>query len=574
MVTQTISGLAKGNYSVIVTDAGGCEANGSVYVDNSTLISGNVTNSGTCIDGNGTATVTAWGGTAPYSYLWSNGQTSAMVSNLNYGTYSVVISDAAGCTRTKGAYIYKPWDCIYSLVTGKVFNDINGNCIQDAGENGIANTMVYLAPGYGYSTDWDGTYYAWVLPGTYTISHTPLTNWTQICPAAPGTLTVNVTAGGNTYSNNNFGDQVTPRIQDLEVKLYCGGGRPGGIHGSWLVYENNGGSAMSGTLSYTHSNLVSFYGSYPAANNYNSGTLTAQWNFTNLMPGEARWVCPHVLIPIGTPLGTHLNASASISLTGGDMVPSNNIDSCYGIVVGSYDPNDIRVSPQGSTDYGYITSSDSVLSYMINFQNTGTDTAFIVVVRDTLDMHLDPASIHDLFSSHNVELSIVGNLLKFTFNDIDLLDSTHNERASHGFVSFKIKIKDATPIGTEIRNQVDIYFDYNEPVATNEVLNTLSQKATGITNSAKASSGLLQVYPNPAQAEFTVSYDLPDASSVSLKLFSVLGQEMTVMPATQQSKGLNYVRLSSKDMNLSPGVYVLKLYFDENIMTTKVIVRE
>jgi hypothetical protein len=574
MTTQSISGLAKGNYSITVTDAQGCSATGSTYVDNESLVMANVNYGATCVDGNGTAAVTAWGGTPPYSYLWSNGQTSATFSNLNYGTYNVVISDAGGCTRTKSAYIYKPWNCSYSLVTGKVFNDINGNCIQDGGENGIANTMVYLAPGYGYSTNWDGTYYVWVLPGTYTVSHTPLTNWTQICPGTPGTITVNVTSAGITYSNNNFGDQVTPGVQDLEVKLYCGGGRPGGLSWSPLIYKNNGGSAISGTVSYTHSNQVTYYYSYPVASNYNSGTLTAKWNFTNLMPGEARIIYPYTMIPIGTPLGTHLDGSASIGPISGDMVLPNNIDSCYGVVIGSYDPNDLRVSPQGATDYGYITSSDSILSYMINFQNTGTDTAFIVVVRDTLDMHLDPASIHDLFSSHNVELSVVGNLLKFTFNDIDLLDSTHNEPASHGFVSFKIKIKDATPIGTEIRNQVDIYFDYNDPVATNEVLNTLSQRISGITNSAKASNGLIQVYPNPAHADFTVSYDLPNESSASLKLFSVLGQEMTVLPPTQQSKGLNYVRLSSKDLHLNPGVYVLKLYFDENIMTTKIIVTE
>jgi hypothetical protein len=574
MTTQSISGLVKGLYSVTVTDAGSCSSTSSIYVDDSSPISGYVSSNANCIDGNGTATVVAWDGTAPYSYLWSDGQTSATINNLNYGLYSVVISDATGCSKTRYGYVDAPWSCTYGSVTGIVYNDFNGNCIQDAGENGIADAMVYISPGgYGTCTWLDGSYGFGVVPGTYTISHTPLTNWTQICPASPGTITVNVISAGSTYSNNDFGDKVTPGIQDLEVRLYCGDGRPGDITGSWLTYKNNGGSAMSGTVSFTHSNLVSFYNSYPPASNYNSTTLTAQWNFVNLLPGEERWIEPEMLIPVGTPLGTHLNASVSISPTLGDMVLANNVDSCYGIVIGSYDPNELSVSPQGATNYGYITSSDSVLSYMIDFQNTGTDTAFIIVVRDTLDIHLDPETIHDLFSSHDVKLKVKGNVLEFTFSNINLLDSTHNEKSSHGFVSFKVKIKKTTPIGTTILNKAEIYFDYNLPVATNGVMNTLMQNATGIINIAKT-NGSLQVYPNPAQADFTVSYDLPNQSSVSLKLFSVLGQEMTIMQPTQQSKGINSIRFSAKDNHVSPGIYILKLYSDENILTTKIILTE
>ncbi|HXA01880.1 MAG TPA: T9SS type A sorting domain-containing protein [Cytophagaceae bacterium] len=574
MTTQSISGLAKGIYRVTVTDAGGCKSTGSVYVDDTSPIMGYVGSSATCVNGNGTATVNASGGSAPYSYLWSDGQTSSTINTLNYGTYSVVISDVTGCSKTKYAYIEADWSCTYGSVTGIVYNDINGNCIQDAGENGIADAMVYISPGgYGTSTNWDGSYSFYVVPGTYIISHTPLTNWTQICPAFPGTITVNVISAGITYSSNDFGDQVTPGIQDLEAKLYCGGGRPGSTYYPLLVYKNNGGSAMSGTVSFTHSNLVSFYGSYPSANNYNSGTLTAQWNFVNLLPGEERWIEPGMFIPIGTALGTHLNSSVSISPTIGDILLSNNVDSCYGIVIGSYDPNELSVSPQGATNYGYINPSDSVLSYMINFQNTGTDTAFIVVVRDTLNTHLAGASVHDLFASHDVKLNVKGNVLEFTFNNINLLDSAHNEKGSHGFVSFKIKVKKSTPVGTTIPNKADIYFDYNVPVTTNGVMNTLKQNITGILNAVRINN-ILQVYPNPAHEDFTVSYELPNASSVSLKLFSALGEEKTVMQTTQQNKGINSIRFSAKDNHLSPGVYILKLYLDENILTTKIILTE
>jgi hypothetical protein len=47
---------------------------------------------------NGTATATGNAGTAPYTYLWSNGSTNASVTGLAPGTYCVNVTDANGCT--------------------------------------------------------------------------------------------------------------------------------------------------------------------------------------------------------------------------------------------------------------------------------------------------------------------------------------------------------------------------------------------------------------------------------------------------------------------------------------------
>jgi uncharacterized repeat protein (TIGR01451 family) len=69
-----------------------------------------------------------------------------------------------------------------------------------------------------------------------------------------------------------------------------------------------------------------------------------------------------------------------------DLSPVIDI-SCFE-VGSSYDPNDKAASPRGLGDDHYILPNEP-LNYTIRFQNTGNDTAFTVVIRDTLDMDLD-----------------------------------------------------------------------------------------------------------------------------------------------------------------------------------------
>lgn|GEM_PF-1112222 len=143
--------------------------------------------------------------------------------------------------------------------------------------------------------------------------------------------------------------------------------------------------------------------------------------------------------------------------------------------IGAYDPNDKRAEPTGHGPEHYIEVGDD-LEYHIRFQNTGTDTAFTVAIRDTISQYLDASSIVPGCSSHSYDFQIVGsNILKFTFNNILLVDSTTNEPASHGFVKFRISQIDSLPLGTIIFNNAAIYFDFNEPIITNETFHEIGK---------------------------------------------------------------------------------------------------
>jgi hypothetical protein len=98
--TQTTFGLAAGNYTVTVTDANGCTATTTATITTAgSPLYANMTSNPSCGNSNtGDITTSVSGGQQPYSYQWSNGATSPSISGLAPGNYSVIITDANGCT--------------------------------------------------------------------------------------------------------------------------------------------------------------------------------------------------------------------------------------------------------------------------------------------------------------------------------------------------------------------------------------------------------------------------------------------------------------------------------------------
>lgn len=96
--TQDISNLSYGPYEIHVTDASGCVVMQSIFVNEPAVLSMTVSsvNSG-CAQSNGSASVSISGGTIPYTYWWSNGQTTSTATSLASGTYSINVTDAKGC---------------------------------------------------------------------------------------------------------------------------------------------------------------------------------------------------------------------------------------------------------------------------------------------------------------------------------------------------------------------------------------------------------------------------------------------------------------------------------------------
>jgi uncharacterized repeat protein (TIGR01451 family) len=229
-------------------------------------------------------------------------------------------------------------------------------------------------------------------------------------------------------------------------------------------------------------------------------------------------------------------------------------------VTNAYDPNDKQVFPGGWGPDGNVEQG-AEFKYTVRFQNTGSDTAFKVVLIDTLDADLDIASLQIGNGSHPFQFNVSGKgrpVLRWTFDNILLPDSNTNEEKSHGFMSYTVRPKAGLALGTRLENFADIYFDFNDPIRTNTTVNTLWEPTytPGVLDTVfvtevkqKLAAKSLTILPNPAQDVITIQ--LPEGNMGHVQIVDLQGR---ILQSTQVVSGQV---ISIKD--LKPGVYFLKM---------------
>jgi uncharacterized repeat protein (TIGR01451 family) len=193
--------------------------------------------------------------------------------------------------------------------------------------------------------------------------------------------------------------------------------------------------------------------------------------------------------------------------------------------IGSYDPNDKQGFPTGTSSEHNIRPRQAI-DYLIRFQNTGTDTAFTVVIRDTLSAFLDPLSFRSGASIHPYTWELSGQgVINFRFNNIMLPDSNVNEPASHGFVQFTINPYASVPLGSVIENEAAIYFDFNAPVFTNTTWHTIEKSplTSAIQPEPKTVESSLEIWPNPFSDRTNIRFKEKKSSTMFLKIFDSRG---------------------------------------------------
>ncbi len=189
--TEDLNNLKAGNYTVTVVDANGCKVNATFIITNPAELTASYTsvnNSGNCGSCNGTATITPQGGTIPYTYLWSDGQSNATATGLCSGMYSCDVKNANGCSTT----IYITVGGIASLIAN--VHGIPTSC--DAACNG--STDLNVAGGispytFSWSTAASTKNISNLCAGKYTVTITDAVGCVvqnNVTISQPGNLTI------------------------------------------------------------------------------------------------------------------------------------------------------------------------------------------------------------------------------------------------------------------------------------------------------------------------------------------------------------------------------------------------
>ena len=236
--TEDIAGLVAGIYSITLSDSLGCDTTISIVVNEPAVLVATIsstTNPSCNGNNNGTATVDVTGGTAPYTYLWVNGQTTATATNLAEGIYDVTVTDANNCTTTTQAVLVNP-------VTLTVSADVTcfgaGNGVVTATPAGGSAPYTYL-----WSNGQTGAVVANLFAGTYIVTATDangcsatdtvqvvnppqltaiISNTSSVSCAgvANGSATVNVTGGTAPYTYSWSNGQTTQTATGLAFGIH------------------------------------------------------------------------------------------------------------------------------------------------------------------------------------------------------------------------------------------------------------------------------------------------------------------------------------------------------------------
>jgi gliding motility-associated-like protein len=199
-ITQDISGLAAGTYTVDITDANGCTTSQTVVVQEPAQplsLQQNTSVQVSCFGGNdGSIDITAFGGTAPYDFQWSNGEITEDVAGLSAGSYTLTITDANGCTLNQSFVINQPTTQL--AVSGTT---LVGDCINNIG--GDINLIVGggTAP---YSYNWSNG------ATTQNLNNLPSASYTVTVTDANGCID----SANFVIANNSF---IYVQITDPEI---------------------------------------------------------------------------------------------------------------------------------------------------------------------------------------------------------------------------------------------------------------------------------------------------------------------------------------------------------------------
>lgn len=386
-------------------------------------------------------------------------------NDVDIYTLTVTSPSLLGCSAQDSVSMNLP----ELMVSGYTFLDANANGIFDTDESVLPNFPIYNNSGTLTYSNAEGYYWVYCTFGTNTVTlSVDGSLWNVTTPTSFTTI-----LDDNQYEsiNNNFGIVSNGNAQTIingsisNINTWCLT-----VSSQALSVANNGNTMGTGYMVYTYDPLCTYISATPEP--YQIVDNNLYFAYTDLTYNEVQLFNVLLDMPDNAEQGDQLSFSMSTFYYNDSLEIFENSDLVNSQLSCSYDPNDKR-EVSGIGEDGQVPPN-SVLDYVIRFQNTGTAPAFDVMIVDQLPNQVLFNTLHPVAASHpyTVNVSPAG-VATFMFDNIMLPDSSSDFEGSIGFIHFKINLTDGLALGTVIHNEASIYFDANSPIVTNQTTNTI-----------------------------------------------------------------------------------------------------
>lgn len=430
----------------------------------------------------------------------------------------------------------------FNTISGKTFFDQNQNGIHDSlTEPGLASQVMALMPDSIYTTtNSTGNFTFHAGPGNYLVSLMPEPGWY----ITTDSLLYHVGVDSSDMCCYDFGYAGLTSYDQFSVSVAGSFLRCNTMVPYWLEVKNTGTQAQDILAYITLDTALDFISAIPSPSYFSGDSIF--WQFNQVMPFDERSVIINLQVPPQQGDTIECNAGVLMASTYEQMDEINWTD----IVLCSFDPNDKYVIPAGVESPHYTLMGDTLL-YTIRFQNMGNDTAFTIVIRDTISPALDMNSFEVVCSSHAMSASYgASGAAEFRFSNVLLPQKDIDEAGSHGFVQYRIRAKQNLPDYTLVHNTAYIQFDFNAPVITNTTYNTMVYQIVSMQDIPKQTH--IPLYPNPFHEAGVLDASSVKSSDFFFTIYDLMGREIL---KEEHLPGKIWIEGKS----LGPGVYMYKI---------------
>ncbi|OFY73151.1 MAG: hypothetical protein A2265_06160 [Bacteroidetes bacterium RIFOXYA12_FULL_33_9] len=572
--TNSINSLSAGSYSVIVSDANNCTktTSGNVSEPTAIILSNSIINT-SCGLSNGSAIVTATGGTSPYTYLWTDGQTTASASNLASGNYSVTVIDAMGCTENQTITIGDDGFPILSLASSSLtscFGVADGSASVSA--TGGISPYSYLWPNSTTTSSVSGLaagdYIATVTDEngcidelTITISDPEILQSTiessiASCIGGEGSAIVTTMGGTSPYSYTWSNGQTTELLEDVS----------GGTYFVSIFDANN--CQIIDTVLVESKALAIIQGVLSDGN----GALNANATEVKLYKHSANSIIDFELVTsaINTENGAFelLNIPVGIYYLKAQIID----DVTYPNLLSTYYESAYKWFNAEQIHVGCDTTAIITLSMLeITPPAIGTGTISGIITWASLNKSIlgEPVPGAEITLEQEPDDEPMAEVLT------DVSGQYEFDEVPDGIYSLSVDVPGLPQFETHTISvsSVDTLFSgMNFIVDTTIMLSGIYIDESSSLTIYENDNVSLNVYPNPFAQEINIEYNLTKSADVTINLFDVSGRLIERLVNNQtQNMGKHVIEIEKAGTELKQGIYFIEFNIDNLIYLKKII---